>query len=138
MYQKKWFSLIEIVIATSIITIAVFWVYKLIWENTKIINNSWNYLQVNSLFPVLEECIENIWFNTFIWTIWTEYNFNFWVNQNLDSCNITNWNKIVIDNLEYNLKWIIKNKSTDSILWELQIYSEETNTLTWNYQQLKK
>jgi hypothetical protein len=138
MYQKKWFSLIEIVIATSIITIAVFWVYKLIWENTKIINNSWNYLQVNSLFPVLEECIENIWFNTFIWAVWTEYNFNFWVNQNLDSCNITNWNKIVIDNLEYNLKWIIKNKSTDSILWELQIYSEETNTLTWNYQQLKK
>lgn len=137
MYQKKWFSLIEIVIATSIITIAVFWVYKLIWENTKIINNSWNYLQVNSLFPVLEECIENIWFSAFTWAT-TEYNFNFWVNQNLDSCSISGWNKVVIDNIEYNLKWIIKSTSIDSILWELQIYSEETNTLTWSYQQLKK
>lgn len=138
MHQKKWFSLIEIVIATSIITIAVFWVYKLIWENTKIINNSWNYLQVNSLFPVLEECIENLWFSSFPWVTTTEYDFNFWVNQNLDSCSISGGNKVVIDNIEYNLKWIIKNRTIDSILWELQIYSEETNTHTWSYQQLKK
>ena len=56
-----WFTLIEVIIATWIITIAVFWVYKLISENTKIISNSTNYTQSILLFPVLEQCIENIW-----------------------------------------------------------------------------
>lgn len=133
--QKKGFSLIEVIIATSIITISVFWVYKLIWENTKIINNSWNYIQVNSLFPILEECIENIWFSSFNSVIWTEYNFNFWID--LSTCSTWTTNDVIIDNLNYNLTWIIKNSWVDFIEWELQINSDEVNTVTLNYKQIK-
>lgn len=134
-YQKKWFSLIEVIIATSIITIAVFWVYKLIWENTKIISNSWNYIQVNSLFPALEECIENIWLDQLNSATWTEYDFNFWAS--LETCSTWITENIIIDNLKYNLKWIIKNSWTDFIDWELQINSDEVNTVTWSYMQIK-
>lgn len=134
--NKNAFSLIEVVIATSIITITVFWVYKLIWENTKIINNSWNILQVRSIFPVLQECIENIGFSTYIQSIWQQYNFNFW--SWMEECNIGLGNIVEIDNLEYIIKWEVMNFWSDYIDWELSIKSDETKTITWSYKQIDK
>lgn len=131
----KGFSLIEVLIATSIITITVFWLYRLIWENTKIINNSWNYLQVNSLFPVLQECIENIWIWVFTWSTTTNYDFNFW--PDLKTCEIWTDHSIIIDNLKYTLKWNITNSWSNFIDWELEINSEETNIFTRSYKQIK-
>ena len=123
----KAFSLIEVVIATWIISITVFWVYKLIWENTKIISNSWNYLQINSLFPVLEECIENLWISSdtsiYLWN-------------NLDSC-IKSSSWTIIDNITYNLSANITNSWTNYIDWELVIDSEQNKTQTWFYKQIK-
>jgi hypothetical protein len=132
----KWFSLIEVVIATSIITITVFWVYKLIWENTKIITNSSNYLQVNSLFPLTEECFEEKWFSTFTnLTTWDKYYLYLW--SNLDKCN-NNPSWTIIDNVEYNIYWLIQDKDTDYINWTIFINSDETKTFTWTYKQIKK
>lgn len=68
--DKKAFSLIEVVVATWILSIAVFWVYKMIWENNKIINNSNNFLNKTALFPVLETCIEQSGETT--WTIYID------------------------------------------------------------------
>ena len=135
---KKGFSLIEIVIATWIITISVFWVYKMIWENTKIIWNSSNYLQVNSLFPVLEDCIENIGFDTIMWNWWSEFDFNFWPSNNPINCYIWNTNNVTLDNINYFLHWKILNSNTDTIEWELSIWSEEIKKITWYYKQIKK
>ena len=59
--HKKAFSLIEVIVASIILSLAVFWVFKLIWENEKLINNSDNYKTATSLFIPLIECIENIW-----------------------------------------------------------------------------
>ncbi|MFK7780133.1 MAG: prepilin-type N-terminal cleavage/methylation domain-containing protein [Candidatus Gracilibacteria bacterium] len=134
-YYKKGFSLIEVIIATSIITIAVFGVYRLIGENTKIINNSGNYIQVNSLFPVLEECIENIGFSSLISATGTKYNFNFGADLNV--CETGTTNIVTIDNLEYSLKGIIKDTGDDFIEWELYINSDEVRTLTGTYKQIK-
>jgi len=134
MKEKKAFSLIEVVIATSIITIAVFWVYKLIWENTKIINNSSNLIQVNSLFPALEECIENIWFNDFKNINKINYFFNFW--NNLTECGSWSLNT-EIDNVNYIFEWIITNSWSKFIDWELQISSEQVRTMTWFFKQIK-
>ena len=131
--NKSAFTLIEVVIATSIITLTVFGAYKLIWENIKIINKSWNLQQTKALFPLLEECIENIWFNTFSLS---EYSFNFWID-NL-GCSIWDSNDIIIDNIGYEIKWVIINSTIDFIDWELSIKSSETKTLTWFYKQIKK
>jgi len=58
--NKIAFTLVEVVVATSILMVSVFGVYKLIGENMKLINNNDNYLQLHSLFPALESCIEKI------------------------------------------------------------------------------
>ncbi len=135
--NKKWFSLIEVVIATSIISISVFWVYKLIWENTKIINYSYYYTQAHNLFPTTQECINNIWFEKFDKWIWNEYYFNFW--NTLNKCNTWALNeKILIDNIEYNIKWVINNFWTGYIDWNIFIENEQIKTLSWKYIQLNK
>jgi hypothetical protein len=134
--NKYWFSLIEVVIATSIITITVFWVYKLIWENTKIITNSSNYLQVHSLFPVLENCLDNLWYSKF--PIKETYRFYLWSSWSLKWCSKNNLWVVVIDNINYILKSKMLEKGSNYINWELQISSEETNTMTWFYRQIKK
>jgi prepilin-type N-terminal cleavage/methylation domain-containing protein len=117
---KKAFSLIEIIIASAILSVTVFWVYKLIWENSKLINNSWNYLQLNNLFLNLEECIESKWFSSFSSDSALDIiKFNFW--NDLNWCEIWTSNKILIDNIEYYLEWKIKEKKINYIDFELNI-----------------
>ncbi len=113
------FSLIEIIIAASILSVTVFWVYKLIWENSKLINNAWNYFQLNSLFPVLEECIKSKWLSSYSEAVWTSVNFNLWAD--LNWCETWTSNAVIIDNVEYILEWKIINKTLNYINWELKI-----------------
>lgn len=136
-----WFSLIEVIVATSIITISVFWVYKLISENTKIINKSSNNIQVNNVFFNTKDCIENIWFDNYNKTVWSKYYFNFW--NDLINCNT--WSitdKTSIDWLDYLVQgeildsWI--SNWLDYIKWLISIESPEIKTLTWEYLQIKK
>ena len=118
--NKKAFSLIEVIVASAILSITVFWVYKLIWENSKLISNSDNYLKLNSLFPVFQECIKNKWYSTFSSdSDNSEKNFNFWTD--LNWCEIWTGNKIIIDNIEYYLKSKLLEKKSEYIDFELQI-----------------
>jgi prepilin-type N-terminal cleavage/methylation domain-containing protein len=133
--NKKAFTLIEVLIATSILTIAVFWVYKLIWENTKIINNSDNYTQANTLFPSITECIENIWFDNFKWVAQDTYQFHFWPSET--SC-LTGSTTVTLDNIDYRLTWNITSSGSDYIDWNIQVYSDSIGTLTETYKQIKK
>ena len=132
-----WFTLIEVIIATWIITIAVFWVYKLISENTKIISNSTNYTQSILLFPVLEQCIENIWIDNFLSSSLTEYRFNFWNSLLLNECYTGSVNPILLDNIEYIIEWEILDTNINYIDWELKI-SSDNNSSTWFFKQIKK
>jgi hypothetical protein len=113
---KKAFSLIEIVVASIILTITVFWVFKLIWENQKLINNSDNYATSTSLFIPFKECIKNT-------SRWDTINNTFYIN--LNNCTRTTtetW--IILDNIEYILYWswttwnnlILEIRSWDLIL----------------------
>lgn len=134
-YLTKWFTLIEIVIATTILTISVFWVYKLIWENTKIISNFDSFKQWESLFTSLEQCIDYIWFDYFKSSTNTWFTFNFWNDNN--SCLTWATNKIKIDNIDYELRWNITNSWSEFIDWDLFVYSEVTNEITKKFTLLK-
>ena len=98
--KNKAFSLIEVIIAAWILSLTFFWVYKLIWENTKIISNSSNYTTANSLFLPFKECIKNnsdsdtnIKFNKTFY-IW------------LKDCEVkTTETWITINNVDYILYW---------------------------------
>ncbi len=117
--NKKWFTILEIIVATSILTISVFWVYKLISENNKIINNSNIYLNTTMLIPSIENCIKNI-----EPSLWVKHYFDFWTNY--EECNILN-NEVIntIDNIEY----VISAEWTNTPIWkrwEIIIYSDNT------------
>jgi prepilin-type N-terminal cleavage/methylation domain-containing protein len=122
--NKKAFTLIEIIIATSILTIAFLWVYKLIWENTKIINYSNDNIIANSLFSPLKECLNNIWFDNFKNDPSLFYDFNFWASPNLDNCLTWTTNKVILNNIEYKLSWNITSSWADFIDWKLNINSD--------------
>jgi len=134
--QKKAFTLIETIIATTILTIAVFWVYKLIWENTKLINNSSNYNQSVWLFSTITECLENTWYSIFS-NKKTWYSTWIYLWNTLTWCYFSNsWN--IINNLEYYLNANITNTWSDFIEWNIKIESDWIKTFTWKYIQIKK
>ncbi len=134
--ERKWFSLIEIIIATWIITISVFWVYKIIWENFKIINNSYNTLSKNQLFPVFEQCLENLTYSGFLnKSTWQEYSIYLW--NNLQDCQISN-NLSIMDSREYRLTATISDSWINFIKWVLIIDSLDSNTINSEYILLKK
>jgi len=126
--NKIGFSLIEVVIAAGILSVTVFGVYKLIGENSKLINNSDNYLTLNNLFIPLQECIKSKNISGYSGNnIWDIINFNFWVDfDKLDECNKNIWwsNLVKLNNIEYNLVWEIISKNSDSINWKLEIKAE--------------
>lgn len=126
--NNNWFTILEIIVATSILTISVFWVYKLISENNKIINNSNIYLNTTILIPSIENCIKNIEPG-----LGTKYYFDFWTNY--QECNISNTPTInIIDNIEYTMsaEW------TNTAIWKLRkisIYSDNTWEIKSNFVQ---
>ena len=110
MKSKKAFSLIEIVIATGIFSVTVFWIYKLIWENNKIITNSNIYLTQNQTFENAIQCLK--WVKNLPWNY-----LDFW--EDLKSCNFSSSEKITkIDWVEYSI--FIEDK-TD--FWNIKIDS---------------
>lgn len=119
--SKNAFSLVEILVASVILSITVFWVYKLIWENNKIINNSDNYTQIDYIFPNLTECINHIWFTNFKSITTSSYDFNFWATWTW--C-YTGSSKVIINNIEYRLSWKITNSWSEFIDWNLNIEAE--------------
>lgn len=136
-YNNKWFSLIEVIVATSILTIAVFWVFKLIAENSKILTNSNNFMQANFLLQPTKECLNKIWNDIWInvlgsmlspvyidlWSTWTDC--STWNNATL----------LVLDNIEYQIYAKKNNSWADFIDWDIVIDSDITWKVEANYLQ---
>lgn len=127
--NKYWFSLIEVIIAIWILTVWVFWVYKLIWSNMLLLWNSENNLTLNSLNLPFKECLKSIWYNSLSWSysLWDEFSINFW-NDNLSCLTWSysswfNFTPVKIDNQEYYMFAKVYFKSSDYIKFETNIYS---------------
>lgn len=130
---KKWFSIIEIVISTAILTIWVFWVYKLIWNNMNFIANNENLLQLNMLYIPFRECIKSIWYNSLSWNYnsWDSFSINFWSDNMWCFTWIYNttydFSWVILQNQEYFMYGKIIEKTLTWIKLELNIY----NNLSW-------
>jgi hypothetical protein len=119
--NKKAFSFTEVITSAIILSIAVFWVFKLIWENQKLINNSEKYKTATSLFTPFKECIKNIYSTTTIKN-------TFYINLNNCTSEATEtW--IILDNIEYILYWswtTWKNFILEIESWNLILKQEYT------------
>jgi len=139
--NKIAFTLVEVVVATSILMISVFGVYKLIWENSRLINNNDNYLQLHSLFPALESCIDKIWYNgfphNFPLDIPSPKKYDFWPNMNWCSNSISSSWKVVLDNIEYSLSSKVLSWWIDFIDFELEISWDWIGAYTGSYRLVK-
>lgn len=124
-----WFSIIEIIISTVILTMWVFWVYKLIGNNMSYISNNENLLQQNLLYSPMRECIKSLWFDNL--DAWypsgTNFSINFWDNQMWCFTGSYNTNYdfswVLVDNQEYFLYAKVNSKSSTRIKLELNIYT---------------
>lgn len=108
--NKNAFSMIEIIVATGILSLTVFGIYKLIWENNKIITNSNNFLSQNLIMQNSYEC-----------TKWQNFSgpkfLDFW--DDLKSCNFSDNEKFVkIDNIDYLIKIETENQK-----WKISVNS---------------
>lgn len=114
MKKKKAFSLIEIIVSIWIISVTIFWIYKLIWENNKIIANSNIFLTQNLLYDSAKECLN--------WENFDNIFIDFW--DDLKSCNFSNSEKITkIDNVEYIIQAKSQKSWTKVIFWKINIES---------------
>lgn len=133
--NKQGFSILEVLIASIILTISVFWIYKLIWENIKIIERSDKYNQSLFLSENIKQCIDNIWFQSFYSNVSTDYNFNLGVSGS--SCSIWLWST-TIDGEVFTFSWKILNKTPTQLEWNISIVSESIGINALPYLHLKK
>lgn len=133
----KAFSLIEVIVATSILTIAVFWVFKLIGENSKIISQSQNYIQSNLLLQPSKECLDYLLkdndldymknnlsgsyldLNNFSWVC------SLWINTTVNT----------VDNIDYQIYIEKNNEWTDFVDWKINVLTDTTSPVTIDYLQ---
>lgn len=138
--NRAWFSIIEVVISSIILSLSVFGIYKLIAENNKLINNSNNFLDANILLTNSITCLENIWFdnlqtsnfNSQIWSIYFENSLtgkcSTWT---YDSDYSFTWVKL--NNLDYYLYAKITGSWSDYLDWNLWIYNESVWKIERNW-----
>lgn len=143
-WDKSWFSLIEVVVSAIILSMTVFWVYKLIAENNKIINNSNNFLDANILLENVVTCIENIWFDTLKTSNFNTQTWSFSFESTLTWKCLT-WTYdtnftfpwIKLNNVDYFLYAKIINSWSDYLNWNLWVYSDTTWRIEKGYKMWK-
>lgn len=138
--KKYWFTLLEIMVASAILSLTVFWVYKLIWENSRLIGNKDIFLQKNILIYNIKECLDTLWFFAFRTNPQSEYSFNFWATKN--DCNTWSFSPdysftpVNMNGNDYFLYGKITNSGATFLDWELSIFEESTWKVSKNYKQV--
>ncbi len=130
--EKKWFTLIEVIVSVWILTISVFWIYKLIAWNNNLVYNKNIELKSVWLLKTIKQCINH---NNEI-TPWLYY-IDLWVDYK--SCGqINTETKNYIDSIEYIIETELLSDSMDNYYnWRIMIENWITKPLEENYLQKK-
>jgi len=117
--DNNWFTLSEILISISILSIVIFWILKMINENKKLITNNNNVSNMYNILLNTKECINYFWYSSFINNSATWYSINFWNNNSCETGAIDE--KIINLNWkDYNTNLYIK-KELEQIKFEIEI-----------------
>ena len=126
--NKFAFTLVEVVIAWTILTVWVFWIYKMIWSNMLLLNKSQDTVDAQTLLQPATECIKSkkstinslsqTWFYL---TFWNEINSFTWCLINTSSCTVLlNW-------VEYEIFW--DRELINSQTWVILDISKDWNSI---------
>ncbi len=141
MKQKKefWFTLIEVLVATSILSLSIFGIYKLIGENMRLIGNSSALSTAALLLNNGKECVKSFWYDAF-WNSW-KYGVDFW-NDNLwcftwsySSDYSFTW--VTIDSKKYYISAEILSTSTGVRDWNFELFQEDIGKKQIHWRQVK-
>lgn len=126
--SKKGFSIIEAIVSTIILTIWVFWIYKLIWNNMNLLSNNETYITMLTLWKNFKECSKYFWYNNLSsYSSWDLFSVNFWVDNNwcftwsYDNDFYFSW--VTFDNKEFFLYWKIIEKETDYLKVNYNVFN---------------
>ncbi len=126
--NKFAFTLVEVVIAWIILTVWVFWIYKMIWSNMLLLNKSQDTVDAQTLLQPASECIKSkkndintlseTWFYL---TFWNEINSFTWCLINTSSWTVLlNW-------VEYEIFW--ERELINSQTWVILDISKDWNSI---------
>lgn len=125
---KKAFTLIEILVSCIILTIWVFWVYKLIWVNLVLLSNQQKLENMQILEKWFKKCLEKIWYNNLnSFSSWSNFSLNFWDNDNF--CVLWNYDEnfsftwINLNSQNYYLFWNVLSKNLQKIDLQINVYN---------------
>lgn len=142
--SKSWFSILEVVVSSIILSLSVFWIYKLMAENNRIIDNSNNYLDANLLTTNIMSCIENIWFDTFKNSNYDSQTWSFYFQNSLTGKCMTwtydtdyTFTWVKLNGLDYYLYWKIIKTWTSSLDWSIWVYNDSVWKVEKLYTQWK-
>ncbi|MDD3302414.1 MAG: hypothetical protein PHN31_02585 [Candidatus Gracilibacteria bacterium] len=142
--NKKGFSILEVVVASMILSLSVFGIYKLIAENNKIINNSNNFFDANILITNMIDCIEGIGFDTLKSSSFLTNTGSFYFENSLTGKCITgNYNTSFtftgnnINNINYYLYGKITNSTVDTLDWTLGVYGESVGVIEKEWKMMR-
>lgn len=137
---KKAFSLIEVIVSAMILSLSVFWIYKLIAENNRIINNSDNFLDANILLTNITNCIENIGYDNFNLSSFKTQTWSFYFQNSLTGKCMTwtydtnyTFNSVKLNNLDYYLYWKIINSTSKNLDFKIWVYNESVWKIERDY-----
>lgn len=140
--SKSWFSILEVVVSSIILSLSVFWIYKLMAENNRIIDNSNNYLDANLLTTNVISCIENIWFDTFKNSNFDSQTWSFYFHGSLTGKCMTwaydtnyTFNSVKLNDLDYYIYWKIIKTWTSSLDWSIWVYNDSVWKVEKKYTQ---
>lgn len=126
----KAFSLIEIIISVIILTLWVFWIYKLIGNNMWLLWHNTTKWTMYTLNTNIKECLTSFWYNnlqsyntgtTFSIYFWTDYTWCFLGTYD----NNFSFTWIVLDNQNYYLYATIENKTSTIISLSHNVFSPD-------------
>jgi hypothetical protein len=124
-YKQYWFTIIEVIIAASILWITVFWILNLINFNSNQANLFYKEKLKNDIFLNSKECIKKIWYDFFKNNIWTWISINFWDDNNL--CLTWSYD----NNLSFT--WIIfKSFLKNKEVWEDEFWNYAISGTWWD------
>ncbi len=130
-HNTSWFTILEILVAMIIMTIWIFWIYKMIGSNMVLLSTYEDKKEINSLFSPFENCLFALGYENFSgseYHVWDTFSLHFW-EKNI-WCFIGDFDEnftfsgIHMSEKKYFLTAKIEEKNEEKIILHLNIFSE--------------